>query len=181
MPTNDPIKNRAYQKNYRQSEKGKAYRSKYNKEYNKSQKHKEWLKTYRQSEKYRAYHRECVREYQKTEKYKEYIKNRPIQNRLAHNLRVRLNHALKGRAKSGSSIKDLGCSLEELKLYLESRFQPGMNWDNHKNRIGCWSIDHIIPLSKFDLTNREEFLKANHYTNLTPIWHVDNSKKGNRV
>jgi hypothetical protein len=70
----------------------------------------------------------------------------------------------------------LGCSIPELKTYLESKFQEGMSWENWG--IYGWHIDHIIPLDAFNLTNREEFLKACHYTNLQPLWAEENLKKG---
>ncbi len=91
-------------------------------------------------------------------------------------LRSRLNNAIKNNYKSGSFVADLGCSVDFLKTYLESQFQPGMTWNNHT--IKGWHIDHIIPLSSFDLTNREELKKACHYTNLQPLWSKDNWKKG---
>jgi hypothetical protein len=48
-----------------------------------------------------------------------------------------------------------------------------MSWDNY----GKWHLDHIIPLSSFDLTNREQFLKAAHYTNYQPLWAHENFMK----
>lgn len=96
--------------------------------------------------------------------------------RLKHTLRVRLNRAITINQKSGSAIRDLGCSIEDLKTYFELKFQPGMSWENQ----GQWHIDHIVPLSRFDLTDREQFLKACHYSNLQPLWAIDNLTKGNR-
>lgn len=101
--------------------------------------------------------------------------------RVIGNLRTRLRSVIRGTSKCGSAVRDLGCTREELITYLESLFEPGMTWDNYGNKEDQWSIDHIIPLSKVDLTNREEFLKVNHYTNLRPMWHLDNLKKGNRL
>jgi hypothetical protein len=99
--------------------------------------------------------------------------------RLRSNLRTRLNKALKNNKKSGSVIRNLGCSIAELKTYLESKFQLGMTWDNW-SRAG-WHIDHIVPLSSFDLTNLEQLKEACHYTNLQPLWANDNLKKANKV
>ena len=56
-----------------------------------------------------------------------------------------------------------------------------MTWDNYGNGHGYWNIDHKIPLSIVDLTNREEFLKVCHYTNLQPMWAIENIIKGNKV
>jgi len=99
-----------------------------------------------------------------------------IQFRLTCLLRKRLHHAIKGNYKSGSAVRDLGCSIEFLKEYLESLFQPGMTWDNHG--IKGWHIDHIKPLASFDLTDRKQLLEAVNYTNLQPLWWQDNLKKG---
>lgn len=109
---------------------------------------------------------------------REYAVNRrqkDINFKLAFTLRCRLTKSVKNNAKNGSFIKDLGCSMEQLKQYLESKFQPGMNWNNW-SRNG-WHIDHIRPLVSFNLSNREDFLKACNYRNLQPLWAKDNLSK----
>ena len=109
-------------------------------------------------------------------KYKANRRKLDIQYRLSDYLRSRLNKALKGNYKTGSAVRDLGCSIEDFKLYLESKFEQGMNWNNY----GMWHIDHIKPLVSFELSERKELLKAVHYTNLQPLWAIDNLKKGGR-
>lgn len=96
-------------------------------------------------------------------------KKTDINFKLRSNLRNRLYQALKGNFKNGSAVRDLGCSVEELKLYLEKQFKDAMTWHNY----GKWDIDHIKPLFKFDLTNPEEFKKACHFSNLQPLWKAD--------
>jgi hypothetical protein len=88
-------------------------------------------------------------------------------------LRCRLRRAIKTNAKRGSAVSDLGCSVPQLLQHLEQQFADGMNWDNW----GEWHIDHIKPLYKFDLLDREQFLEAVHFTNLQPLWAIDNYKK----
>lgn len=99
--------------------------------------------------------------------------------RLGLILRSRIGNALRGNKKPGSAVRDLGCSVEELKVYLESKFQPGMSWDNYGYR--GWHIDHIKPLASFDLTDRQQFLQACHYTNLQPLWAKDNFAKSDKI
>lgn len=98
--------------------------------------------------------------------------------RLAKGLRSRIRDAIKFNKKPGSAVKDLGCTLEQLKNHLESKFKEGMNWDNWS--LHGWHIDHVIPLSSFDLSNKDQFLKACHYTNLQPLWASENLSKGNK-
>lgn len=101
--------------------------------------------------------------------------------KLSCNLRTRLNVAIKNNQKIGSAIRDLGCSIDFLKQYLESKFLPGMTWENHGLGENKWHIDHIIPLSFFDLTNLTQFKQAVHYTNLQPLWQVDNFRKNSKI
>ena len=99
--------------------------------------------------------------------------------KLSHNLRVRLRDSLKNNYKCGSAIKNLGCSIQELKAHLESKFLPGMSWDNWK--FNGWHIDHIKPLSSFNLSDKEQLAEACHYTNLQPLWAKDNLIKGDKI
>jgi hypothetical protein len=101
------------------------------------------------------------------------------QYKLSLSLRRRLRCALKSNYKSGSAINDLGCSIEELKNHLESKFQEGMSWDNWSYE--GWHIDHIKPLASFDLTDRNQLLQACHYTNLQPLWAKDNRAKSDKT
>ena len=99
-----------------------------------------------------------------------------VTRKIKHSLRTRLNHAIKGVVKTGSAVRDLGCSIEELKRHLESQFAEGMNWDNYG--LKGWHIDHIKPLDAFELEDPEELKKACHFSNLQPLWAKDNLKKG---
>lgn len=103
--------------------------------------------------------------------------NTDLQHKIRNRIRARL-HAFNKRCKT-STLDALGCSLHEFKQYIESKFQPGMTWDNW-SRNG-WHIDHIKPLSLFDLTDPEQLKQACHYTNLQPLWAKDNILKSNKV
>lgn len=101
-----------------------------------------------------------------------------LEFKLRKSLRGRIYSAIRNNQRAGSAVKDIGCTVPELKKYLESKFQSGMTWDNWSFR--GWHIDHIKPLSSFDLTNREQFLQACHYTNLQPLWWFENFAKSDK-
>ena len=131
---------------------------------------------------------EHKKEYNKTNRDKIYKAHRQyvsmkmetdVNFKLAVNLRSRFSSAIKNNHKSGSAVDDLGCSIDEFKNYLESKFVDDMSWSNYNHKT--WHIDHIRPLSSFDLTNRDELLKACHYTNMQPLWAKDNLSKGKRL
>lgn len=99
--------------------------------------------------------------------------------RILCSLRVRIWHALKnakGTRKCARTIELVGCSLEQLKAHLESRFQQGMSWANY----GEWHIDHIRPCAKFDLTLPDQQKLCFHYSNLQPLWAIDNKTKSDK-
>lgn len=114
----------------------------------------------------------------------DYEKNRRRTNpqrRISTNLRNRLNCALRGASKVGSAVTDLGCSREFLLEYIESLWQPGMSWENYGQRGNVWNLDHIKPLSSFNLENRTEFLEACHYSNIRPMWASENYSKRDKL
>lgn len=149
----------------------------------------------------RNYLRVRVRSIQYSKEYRMKIRNCPV--RLAAWLkRIRERAAVKRKTdikyKIKSSVRSriwcavhafdrkrdrtihlLGCSAEEYKAYLEDRWLPGMSWDNYGR--GGWHIDHIIPCSKFDMTDPEQQKRCFHYTNTQPLWEFDNLSKGDKI
>jgi len=92
--------------------------------------------------------------------------------RIRENLRSRIKELLKDKPWDRSSR--IGLDGYQLRAYLESKFQPGMTWQNYGI---YWHVDHIKPLSKFNLRDPIELARANHYTNLQPLTAKDNMKK----
>lgn len=98
--------------------------------------------------------------------------------RISERLRGRIKNLL-GRNKPEASSRSLGCTAKQLLAHLEGLLEPGMSWDNYG--FYGWHIDHIIPLSAFDLTDLYQYRKACHYTNLQPMWAKQNLQKGSKI
>ena len=168
----DIIKYKKYQKYYRKIHKKEV--QKYNKDYYSKHKNnllinmKKYQKIYQLINKQKiADKKKLYYQTHKKEILKYQIKQRKINInfRIVHNLRKRIWDALKGICKSKSTIKLLGCSIEQLKIHLESKFIKDMSWKNY----GSWHVDHIRPCSSFDLSKPEEQRKCFHYMNLQPL------------
>lgn len=80
--------------------------------------------------------------------------------------------------KGGRTFDLLGYTVEELMASLESKFKPGMSWENH----GAWHIDHKRPISSFNFgsANDPEFHECWSLENLQPLWAKENLSKGAR-
>lgn len=96
-------------------------------------------------------------------------------------LRGRLSAALKQtrNKKSSRALDLLGCTIDEFKKWIESQFKPGMSWENHGYHT--WHVDHIRPVSSFDLSDPVQQAECFHYTNHQPLWALENLKKGKRL
>lgn len=128
---------------------------------------------------WRRNNKDKVRDYNL--KYVNKKRNNDLLFRIKLNVRTRMCGAVSkcNSKKAGRTLRLVGCSAEQLREWLESKFLPGMTWEN-RGRHG-WHIDHIVPLAKFDLSDPEQQAAAFHYTNLQPLWAKDNHRKSNKV
>ena len=158
-----------YKKQYRQANKEKIKES--NKEYREANKeyYKEYFKEYHQVNKEKI--NEMAKEYQRERR-----KTDPL-FKMKCNLRNRTWKAFKnkGYSKNTRTQKILGVDWEVAKQHIERQFKKGMNWNNQ----GEWHIDHIIPLASANTLERLEELS--HYTNLQPMWAIDNLIKNDKI
>jgi hypothetical protein len=111
--------------------------------------------------------------------YKKNKYNNDFLHKLTENVRCRINTFLnrKNIIKKNKTFDVVGCSPQFLKEYLENKFTDDMTWDNYG--FYGWHIDHIIPLSSSK--TEEEIYKLCHYSNLQPLWAIDNLKKGSKI
>lgn len=127
-----------------------------------------------------AYKRKYEKRPEVIERRKEIHRRRKqtdVQYNIKRRLRGRVRDTVKrvnGKGyKYKSSLVLLGCDMDFFKAYIESKFEEGMNWD----RFAYIHIDHIKPCSQFDLTKYEDQKECFHYSNLQPLWEVDNLVK----
>jgi hypothetical protein len=179
------IYQQVYQKNYKQTDKGKALTKKARKKYEKSEKGKKTIN--KKNLKYLLTERgKLVQKKSQIKRrdsglsakyYRERRKSEPIY-KLSADIRSRLVKFLKvnNMKKNNKTFTMVGCTPKFLKKYIEEQFKPGMTWQNHSPK--GWHVDHIIPLAS--AKSLEEIKKLSHYTNLQPMWEIDNKKKSNK-
>lgn len=97
--------------------------------------------------------------------------------KLTDDIRNRTGKALKQNnfKKTTKFAQYIGCTTQKLKKHLERQFLSGMSWLNRNE----WDIDHIIPLASAKTVER--LYELCHYTNLQPLWAIDNKKKGAKI
>jgi hypothetical protein len=179
---NSKEKRLEYQKDYtiRNSDKIREKAKKYyckNKERIRQYK-KEWQEKNKEDiakkqKEYRESHKDKRKSYNKNRK------NNDIGYKILCNLRTRLNRAVKpfGLKKSNSTLLLVGCTINELKEHLKSKFIDNMTFNNYGVGPNKWSLDHIIPCAAFDLSDPKQQKECFHYLNIRPLWNIDNFKK----
>lgn len=131
----------------RNSEKGKARKSAYNKRPEMLAWRRKWQKERRASDPVFA-----------------------MRRRFSSLLNIKIRNMGYSKKSCASSI--LGCDWEAFKRHIEIQFLPGMSWDNRND----WHIDHIVPAAS--ARDEDELTALFHFTNLRPLWAIDNIKKG---
>jgi len=125
------------------------------------------------SPKLRSVCKKCDRIYDRN--YNTQRKRNDLNYKLRKGLSARIRQALRHQKshKTSATIKMLGCSIAELKAFLQNKFEDGMTWENY----GEWHVDHIKPCAAFDLTKTDEQNKCFNFSNLQPLWEEDNHTK----
>lgn len=90
-------------------------------------------------------------------------------------IRSRITNALKLKQKH--TVEYLGCSIDEYIKWLQ------YNENNYtlENRGTEWHIDHVIPLSKFNLEDQEEQIIAFNWRNTMALSPKENLSKNNKI
>ena len=133
----------------------------------------EHIKEYRKKH-YKA-NKEAINKYDRD--YKKNKRRVDPTFKLIANLRTRHRKVLHGIV---STTKGLGCDSNFFREYVENQWVVGMSWNNYGIREGQWSLDHKLPLTLY-YTQPELLPDLIHYTNIQPMWHVENIKKGNKI
>jgi hypothetical protein len=175
--TENKERSRAYCAKKRATTEHKQYMREYLEVWNKENKKelREYCKQYYSTNKEILSEKAAVR--RTTEEFKEKERYRYRTNpeyKLARLLRGRLKRMLKvnNTTKTDSALSLVGCTVEELKDYIEKQWLPGMTWENHSPT--GWHIDHIKPCNTFNLIDIKQQKICFHYTNLRPLWAKDN-------
>jgi hypothetical protein len=101
--------------------------------------------------------------------------NNPIA-RMANSMRRSIRRYLDaGQKGEMSSFEIIGCSKDDLRKHLESKFRDGMTWQNYGKH---WHIDHIVPL--ISAKSSDEIKRLCHWTNLQPLTAFENISKGSK-
>ena len=97
--------------------------------------------------------------------------------RMANSMRRSIRRYLDaGQKGEMSSFEIIGCSKDDLRKHLESKFRDGMTWRNYGKH---WHIDHVVPL--ISANSEDEIKRLCHWTNLQPLTAFENISKGSKI
>lgn len=127
---------------------------------------------------------------ERPEDYKAYVKRQTAkelnrraidpQRKLATILRTKVYVAVRRQQrglKTSDTLTLLGCSVAQFMAHIESLWKPGMTWENFGKGRDKWVLDHIRPVASWDLTKPENQAAAFHFSNVQPLWFLENCRK----
>ena len=173
---NNKEKTKEYNKNYQEENKEellikrKEYLEK-NKEKKKIYFHEYNKNNFEKRQKRRVERKEIIKEYNYNYKKNRYQNDELF--RISCDIRRSISSSIRRRGykKNSRTYEILGCTFMEFKLYIESKFETWMNWENRGKYNGeieyGWDFDHIIPISTAE--SEEDIIRLNHYTNFQPL------------
>lgn len=142
------------------------------------------LSEYKKTESGKEKRKESQDKYAHSEKRRMYIRgweSNKRKNNLEYHLHQIISHQISSRIKSKKNNRSIfnfvSFTIEDLKEHLEKQFVDGMTWDNY----GEWHIDHIIPVSVFNLNDENNIKKCWSIRNLRPLWKKDNIIKKDKI
>jgi hypothetical protein len=95
--------------------------------------------------------------------------------------RSRAKKLIKREYRVGRTVDLVGCTGEQHKRYIESKWAKGMTWENLGQGKGKWNIDHIIPCASFNLADPEQQKQCFHFSNTQPLWWKANMRKRAKI
>jgi hypothetical protein len=150
--------------------------SKYNKKYNIINAKERRIHAKKWKAENADYAKKYTSAYQKLNKNHLYKKSTEYHNNRYNNdpifklrrlLRDRIYKTITNKKVTFKTREILGCSFEQLKYHIESQFKSEMNWSNHGI---IWEVDHIKPISSFNLMDVEEQKQCFNYMNMQPLF-----------
>jgi hypothetical protein len=82
------------------------------------------------------------------------------------------------KRKSDRFNPKYGTTSNEFRAHIEKQFTRKMTWENHGK---VWHLDHIMPLSRFDLNDRNQVLIACNWQNFQPLLARENLSKSDKI
>ncbi len=124
--------------------------------------------------KWRDGHKDEIRDYERV-RTRDKRQNDRIYNR-RRQINAQLARAIRTRAED-TELDKVNCSVRQVKKWFKFQFQEGWDFTDNKK----WNIDHVVPLSFFDLDNEQEELMACHWSNVRPVEPNENRRKSDKI
>ena len=100
--------------------------------------------------------------------------------KISHNIRVRTNKAFKSQnvKKLNKTFDLVGCSQSFFKRWILHQLFGDMTEENYGS---VWTLDHCHPLSKTNLSGKNEMNKSTYWINIGPMYCSEIISKADKI